>query len=343
MAKQAINIGTTANDGTGDPIRSAFDKVNDNEDELYEGANITATAPLAKTSVADTSVTLSIADDGITATQLAVSGNGSAGQVLTSDADGTFTWASGIAGDVDSVNAGTGITVDQTTGSVTVTNSSPNATHTGEVTGSGDLTITNDAVVTAKILDANVTLAKIENAAANTVIVRDANSSGVLSAKAVASTELLIGDGTGFTAASLSGDVTMDNTGAVTIANDAVTHAKLEDRYTKKTTNSTTTSQTLQADDFTSFILTGNIGTATLTIDDMKTGQVIDIHMIGTLSSAVITLAFNFSSTTINKIGTGAFDQAESNLIQIVCVDDTDGAAIVNYSVGKITADNNPD
>ena len=35
MGKQTINIGTTANDGTGDPLRTAFDKVNDNFTELY--------------------------------------------------------------------------------------------------------------------------------------------------------------------------------------------------------------------------------------------------------------------------------------------------------------------
>jgi len=35
MAKQTINIGTTANDGTGDPLRTAFDKTNDNFDEIY--------------------------------------------------------------------------------------------------------------------------------------------------------------------------------------------------------------------------------------------------------------------------------------------------------------------
>ena len=90
-------------------------------------------------------------------------------------------------------------------------------------------TLADDAVVTAKILDGNVTLAKIADQAANTVIVRDANSSGDLSAKAVADTEILIGDGSGFTAASLSGDVTMTNAGAVTIANDAITGAKIHD------------------------------------------------------------------------------------------------------------------
>jgi hypothetical protein len=35
MAKQAIGIGSSANDGTGDPLRTAFDKINDNFDELY--------------------------------------------------------------------------------------------------------------------------------------------------------------------------------------------------------------------------------------------------------------------------------------------------------------------
>jgi hypothetical protein len=35
MAQQNINIGSSANDGTGDPLRTAFDKINDNFDELY--------------------------------------------------------------------------------------------------------------------------------------------------------------------------------------------------------------------------------------------------------------------------------------------------------------------
>ncbi len=53
--------------------------------------------------------------------------------------------------------------------------------------------------------------------AANTVKVRDANSSGVPSDKALTNTQILIGDGTGFTAAALSSDATMTNAGAVTV------------------------------------------------------------------------------------------------------------------------------
>lgn len=36
MTKQTINIGSAANDGTGDPLRTAFDKINDNFTELYD-------------------------------------------------------------------------------------------------------------------------------------------------------------------------------------------------------------------------------------------------------------------------------------------------------------------
>lgn len=107
MAKQVINIGTTANDGTGDPLRTAFDKVNDNFTELYS-------------------------DD---------------------------------AGDVGSIVAGTGISVDQATGDVTVTNSEPNATHTGDVTGSGALTIADNVVSYEKIDDEFTTLDALTAAA----------------------------------------------------------------------------------------------------------------------------------------------------------------------------------
>lgn len=39
MARQTINIGTSANKGDGDPLRTAFDKINDNFAELYAGQN----------------------------------------------------------------------------------------------------------------------------------------------------------------------------------------------------------------------------------------------------------------------------------------------------------------
>lgn len=38
MAKQTINVGTTANDGTGDTLRASFIKVNDNFTEVYNNS-----------------------------------------------------------------------------------------------------------------------------------------------------------------------------------------------------------------------------------------------------------------------------------------------------------------
>ena len=72
----------------------------------------------------------------------------------------------------------------------------------------------------------------VADMAANTVKVRDANTTGAPSDKAVVDTQILIGDGTGFTAAALSTDVTMTNAGAVTIAADAVTYAKMQNLAT---------------------------------------------------------------------------------------------------------------
>ena len=82
MAKQTINIGTSANDGTGDPLRSAMDKANDNFTELYNGAGGVAdgavtTAKLAADAVdsdkiADGAIdAVHIADDQITYAKLA--------------------------------------------------------------------------------------------------------------------------------------------------------------------------------------------------------------------------------------------------------------------------------
>lgn len=49
MSKQTIGIGTSANDGTGDTLRDAFDKINDNFTELY-GIWVDVTGTYASTS-----------------------------------------------------------------------------------------------------------------------------------------------------------------------------------------------------------------------------------------------------------------------------------------------------
>tara|TARA_Y100000310_G_scaffold31917_1_gene30262 strand:- start:469 stop:1776 length:1308 start_codon:yes stop_codon:yes gene_type:complete len=78
--------------------------------------------------------------------------------------------------------------------------------------------IVDDAIDSEHYAAASIDFAHIQNVAANSILGRNANSSGVLSEVALATTQILIGDGTGFTAAALSGDATMTNAGVVSLA-----------------------------------------------------------------------------------------------------------------------------
>jgi len=49
MAKQTINVGTTANDGTGDTLRDSFIKVNDNFTEVYNNSSNPSVVALSAT------------------------------------------------------------------------------------------------------------------------------------------------------------------------------------------------------------------------------------------------------------------------------------------------------
>tara|TARA_R100001443_G_scaffold96764_1_gene103615 strand:- start:135 stop:1421 length:1287 start_codon:yes stop_codon:yes gene_type:complete len=126
------------------------------------------------------------------------------------------------------------------------------------------------------------------------------------------------------------------------VANNAVTHDKLENRYTAKASSSATGNQNLDCSAATTFLLTGNIATATLTLQNLKLGQVVDIVMSGTLSSADITLATDFTSATIRKVGSASLDTSTTNVIQVVCIDDDDSAALVHYSINTFATDITP-
>ncbi len=182
-----------------------------------------------------------------------------------------------------------------------------------------------------------VPLGSIADQAANTVIVRDANSAGDLSAKALATTEILIGDGTGFTAAALSGAVTMSNAGAVTIGNDQidsqhyvdgsidtdfladdqVTHGKLGVEFTASNALTSATAITVDTNLADVFTLT-TAHSHTFNFTNVQIGDIKTIEITG--SGGSLTSAFgtsNGSSCTYNKIGGAYDDDAAKELIQI--------------------------
>ena len=75
MAQQTINIGTVANDGTGDPLRTAFDKVNDNFTELYadDAGDVNSVTGSGGLTASPTTgaVSVSITDGGVTNAKMA--------------------------------------------------------------------------------------------------------------------------------------------------------------------------------------------------------------------------------------------------------------------------------
>ena len=77
MAQQTVNLGSSANDGTGDPLRTAFDKINDNFDEVYSvtavGTNIDITGNKIISTNTDGNVVLDTNGTGIVVVDISTS------------------------------------------------------------------------------------------------------------------------------------------------------------------------------------------------------------------------------------------------------------------------------
>jgi hypothetical protein len=140
-------------------------------------------------------------------------------KVTAEDLDISTDTGGPIAIDLDSetlaISGGSGLNSSSTGNTVTIAGDDATTSAKGVASFSSDNFGVSSGAVTIK--DGGVANAELADMAANTVKVRNANSSGVPSDLALATTQVMIGDGTGFTAAALSGDVTMTNAGAVTV------------------------------------------------------------------------------------------------------------------------------
>jgi len=277
MAKSTVGLGT-ANQGDGDPIRTAFSKLNDNHTELY-----------------------ALLGDGNT---LSVTGDVA------------------ITGGAATIQAG----------------SVENSMLADDAVGADELA--SDAVVTASIVDDNVTPAKI-NILDDSLAATDAH--------------IMVGDGTDFSNVAVSGDIAITNTGATTIqagavensmlADNAVDHDELANRFANRVDKTDTGDFTIDCSAGSVFFCTGNIGTANITIDNLKQNQVIDLVLDGTLSSAVITLVAGtgLGTTAFNKVGTTSIDQSKKNHITLICAkEDSVGGSVVNYTINSYDTDTTP-
>ena len=161
-------------------------------------AAITGTTLTGNTSLAlATGATVTGVDNGALGT--------SATLLATQGAIKTYVDAQVTAQDLDLVSDSGTIAVDLNSQSLTVAG------------GAALDTSATGQTLTVNVTDEGITNAKLAHMAANTVKVRDANSTGDPSDVAVGDTELLIGDGSGFATNTLSKDATLLSTGALTV------------------------------------------------------------------------------------------------------------------------------
>jgi len=243
MARQNINIGTTANDGTGDPLRTAFDKINDNFIELYGSDNNLNTLD-ANLDVNNYAITTGVTNGNITITPNGT-GNISLGALK-------FNGTTISSDDSTIINLNEAVRVE---GALTAT---------GAVTGAS-LALASGATVTA-ILDEDGMASDTATALATQQSIKayvDAQVTAQdLDFACDDSTTLSIDlDSESLQFSGGNGITTAGSANTVTIAIDTGTVVTLNDTQTL-------TNKTLTAPTITSPTLTGPITIDTLTLDD---------------------------------------------------------------------------
>ena len=169
MAQQNINIGSSANDGTGDPLRTAFDKINDNFDELY-GSTAEAN-DLIEDSTPQLGGDLDVNGRRITSARsnediiLLPNGTGGvvasavriAGTTLSSDDSSSITIAEGLQAN-GAVNIDGATTMASTLAVTGVATFTATPVFSGDITVSDDINLTSDSAVITFGADTDTTL-----------------------------------------------------------------------------------------------------------------------------------------------------------------------------------------
>lgn len=129
---------------------------------------------------------------------------------------------------------------------------------------------------------------------------------------------LAVGAGTGITV----------NANDVQISDNGVDHDQLAASYTELSPLGTGSSFALNFDSACTFTATMDAD-ATFTLSDAQQGQVIDLILSGNF-----TVTFAKTGSTFNKVGSTSYDGSTTNIIQIICTDDSSGSKIYHYAVG---------
>jgi len=213
MAKQTINIGTAANDGTGDPLRTAFDKINDNFTELY-GADDEAANYVIEDTTPQLGGDLDVNGRRITSARsnedIVLLPNGTGGVVASGIRMAGTTLS---ADDSSSININEGLIVDGTASVSGATTLSSTLAVTGAATLSSTLAVTGATTMSAGLTATSLTTNTISANGSNADLSIQPSGTGdvLISALRINGTTLDSSDSTAVTIAEA-----VDVTGALT-------------------------------------------------------------------------------------------------------------------------------
>ena len=318
ITRGSILVGGVSNTPT------AYNAKTDGQILVGDGTDITSVAVSGDVTLDNTGA-VTIANDAITTAKLA---NITRGSILVGGVSNTPTAYNAKTDGQILVGDGTDITSVAVSGDVTLDNT-------------GAVTIANDAITTAKL--ANITRGSIlVGGALNAPSPLDAKTDG----------QILVGDGTDITSVAVSGDVTLDNTGAVTIANDAITTAKLANitrgsilvggvSNTPTAYNAKTDGQILVGDgtDITSVAVSGdvtldNTGAVTIADDAITTAKLANITRGSILVGGVSNTPTAYNAKTDGQILVG--DGTDITSVAVsgdVTLDNTGAVTIANDAI----------
>jgi len=318
MARQTINIGSTANDGTGDPLRTAFDKINDNFAELY-GSDDDSNTLAGNLDINGWNIVSTRSNEDI--------------RILPAGTGGVIASAVRIAGTTISSDDSTQITIAenvQTTGTLNVSGAT---TIDGALSSGTSLTLATGATVTGidngTLATGSATLLATQGAIKTYIDAQ--NTAQDLDFACDDSTALSIDlDDEVMQFSGGNGINTSGSGNTVTISVDTGTVATLTD--TQVLTNKTLTAPTINGATMTGNVTVDNItlndniissaSNADLILDPSGTGDIkltatsTDItgnaSVSGTLSTADITTTGN--QTISGSLTTGTFNVGDLNI-----------------------------
>jgi hypothetical protein len=287
MARQNINIGSSANDGTGDPLRTAFDKINDNFVELYGSDNDLNTLD-ANLDVNNFAITTGVTNGNITVTPNGT-GNINLGSItingsqVSSNDSTQITLADNIQTtgtlDVDGATA-LGSTLTVATSLALATGATVTGIDNGALGSSATLLATQGAIKT--YVDAQITAQDLDFTA------DDSTTNSI----DLDSEVMQFSGGTGITTTAVNNTVTtaIDSTVATLTGSQTLTNKVL----TSPTINAATMTGDVAIDGvtITDNTIKANASNADLELDGSGTGAVkvlAGATVVGTLTTADIT------------------------------------------------------